>query len=101
MEKSYKRQLMQAERPITIHFPGKLVIGNGTLNQVVDDIINLYVSKVLIVTIEPLLTTIASIVDVLKANNISVEIDTSIVQEPSFEDLEKLMEKASISDPDL
>lgn len=84
---------METIQSLSIHFPGKLLFGKGCLNNLADDIVQLSSSKVLIVTIEPLLTKIEGLIEKLKSRNIPVFIDTSIIQEPSFEDFEKLMEK--------
>ena len=92
---------MEFTQPLSIHFPGKLVFGKGSLNNLADEILKLSSSKVLIVTIDPLLSKIEELVAKLKSSNISVTIDTSIVQEPSFEDFEKLMEKIIPFDPDV
>ena len=86
---------------LTIYFPGKLVFGKGCLDNLADEIYQLSSSKVLIVTIDPLLAKIEGLVEKLKSNNISVSIDTSIVQEPSFEDFEKLMQKVTSFDADV
>lgn len=86
---------------LTIHFPGKLVFGNGCINSLADEILQLSSSKVLIITIDPLLIKIEGLVEKLKSNNISVELNTGIVQEPSFDDFEKLMKAAIPFDPDI
>lgn len=92
---------MEYSQPLSIHFPGKLVFGKGCLNNLADEIIQFSSSKVLIVTIDPLLAKIEGLVEKLKSNNISVAIDTGIIQEPSFEDFEKLMQKASSFNPNV
>ena len=92
---------MESIQPLSIHFPGKLVFGKGCLNNLADEIVQLSASKVLIVTIDPLLAKIERLVEKLKSNDISVSIDTSIVQEPSFEDFEKLMQKVTSFNADV
>ena len=89
------------DQSLTIYFPGKLVFGKGILANLADEILQLSSSKVLIVTIDPLLPKIKELVEKLKSNNITVTIDTSIVQEPSFEDFEKLMKKVTPLEPDV
>lgn len=86
---------------LTIHFPGKLVFGKGSLGSLTDELVQLSPKKVLIVTISPLLAQLKNLVDTLEANEIGVWIDTSIVQEPSFADFEKLMQIVSPFNPDL
>jgi alcohol dehydrogenase class IV len=91
---------MTQENPLTIFFPGKLVCGNNSLRQLADDLVQSHTSKVLVVTIEPLKNTIDEFIKTLVSNKIATLIDTSIVQEPSFSDLEKLMKKVAPFNPD-
>lgn len=86
--------------PLKIVFPGKLVFGNGTLEQLADDIIALPSKKLFIATIEPLIRTIEEFILKLTASGIEVQLDTSIVAEPSFSDFEKLMKKVAPFNPD-
>lgn len=86
---------------LTIHFPGKLVFGKGCIANLPDEIALLSYKKVFIVTIVPLLSTIEELTQKLEAQNISVSINTGIVQEPTFADFEALMEQAREIDPDL
>ena len=85
---------------LTIHFPNKLVFGKGKLNQVVDEVLQLRAKKVLILTIEPLLSQINSIVNDLNNKSVEVSIDTSIVQEPYFSNFKKIMQDVSSFNPD-
>lgn len=89
------------DNPLKIIFPGKLVFGNGTLSQLSDEVLQLNPAKVLIVTITPLKESIADFVSVLKNNNIETLTDSSIVQEPSFADFEKLMQTVAPFNPDI
>jgi alcohol dehydrogenase class IV len=86
---------------LTIYLPRKLVIGNGTIAQLTDEIKQLRPSKVFIVTIQPLTKVVSKLADELKAINIITASDTSVVQEPSFNDFEKLMKDAAAFDPDI
>src|SRR6187402_1743792 len=86
---------------LTIHFPGKLVFGKGCIANLPDEIALLSCKKVFIVTIAPLLSTIEELTQKLEAQDISVSINTGIVQEPTFADFEVLMEQAREIDPDL
>jgi alcohol dehydrogenase len=94
-------QATQIVSPLSIHFPGKLVFGKGTLDKLADEIIGTACKKVLIVTIEPLLTKLESLIAKLKNAGIEVSTDTSIVQEPTFEDFENLMKKIEPLNPDV
>ncbi|SFD25268.1 iron-containing alcohol dehydrogenase [Spirosoma endophyticum] len=86
---------------LKIHFPGKLVFGKGSLGSLTDELVQLSPKKVLIVTISPLLDQLKRLIDTLEASEIGVWVDTSIVQEPSFTDFEKLMKIVSPFNPDL
>ncbi|RYF62787.1 MAG: iron-containing alcohol dehydrogenase, partial [Cytophagaceae bacterium] len=88
-------------QPLTIHFPGKLVFGNGSLANLADEIGLLSLKKVLVVTIAPLLGTLAQLVDALEAQQIAVQLNTSIVQEPSFADFDALMQTVTPFNPDV
>jgi alcohol dehydrogenase class IV len=89
------------DNPLKIIFPGKLVFGNGTLSQLADEVLQLKLNKVFIATIDPLKEAIADFVSALKNNNVEILIDTSIVQEPSFADFEKLMQTVTPFNPDV
>lgn len=91
---------MTAE-PLKIFFPGKLVFGNGTLTQLIEDVIQLKPGKVFIATISPLINSIDNFTTTLKQNNIEILTDTSIAQEPTFADFEKLMQIVTPFNPDV
>src|SRR6187455_2193873 len=87
--------------PLKIFFPGKLVFGNGTLAQLADEVIQLNPKKVFIATISPLIISIADLTNTLKQSKIEIVTDTSIVQEPTFADFEKLMQTVTPFNPDI
>ncbi|MFI5131608.1 MAG: iron-containing alcohol dehydrogenase [Chitinophagales bacterium] len=84
-----------------IFFPGKLVFGNGTLSQLAADVLQLKPSRVFIATILPLKEALADFVATLEHDKILVLLDTSILQEPSFSDFEKLMTVVTPFNPDV
>src|ERR1700712_2779527 len=86
---------------LSIHFPGKLVFGKDTLPQLANDIIALKQTKVLLITIKPLLIKLDSFINILKAENIVVLIETSIEQEPTFNDFYSLINKIIPFNPDV
>jgi len=90
-----------SEQHLKIFFPGKLVFGNGCLQQLAGEIAQLKPGKALIVTITPLLGTLSDFVNTLKEQGIEVMTDTSVVQEPSFSDFEKLMLSVTPFNPDI
>ncbi len=87
--------------PLNMYFPGKLVFASGCLENLADEIMQLGARSALIVTIEPLLPKLQSLMGKLQGNGISVSTDTSIVQEPSFNDFEKLMQQVGPINPDV
>ena len=89
------------DNPLKIFFPGKLVFGNGTLSQLVDDVVALKPTKVFIATIAPLQNVLDDFILVLQKNGIEILTDTSIVAEPSFADFEKLMQTVTPFNPDV
>lgn len=86
---------------LKIHFPGKLVFGNGTLAQLPDEITALSGNRVLIVTISPLLTQLNTLIATLEARDIKVFVNMSIMQEPSFADVRQMMQEVSAFNPDV
>lgn len=89
------------DNPLKIFFPSKLVFGNGTLLQLVDDVIALKPNKVFIATIAPLKDALSSFITKLTDNKVEILTDTSIVAEPSFADFEKLMQTVTPFNPDV
>ena len=92
---------MKITQPLNIYFPGKLVFGNGALEKLPDELIQLNCRKVLIITIEPLLSKLNGLLERLQSNSVEAFIDTSVVQEPSFEDFENLVSKVTHFNPDV
>ncbi len=84
---------------LKIHFPGKLVFGNGCLNDLATEVIAPGVQEVLVITITPLLDALAPFIGQLQSAGITVHTDTSIVAEPSFADLKTLLNQLSDTKP--
>ncbi|HLT86030.1 MAG TPA: iron-containing alcohol dehydrogenase [Sphingobacterium sp.] len=84
---------MSIDRILKVSFPGKLVFGNGVLQQLTEDVVEQGYKAVIIMTIQPLLDQLADFTATLERNNIEVVIDTSIEQEPSFSDVRQLLQK--------
>ncbi|QKJ31371.1 iron-containing alcohol dehydrogenase [Mucilaginibacter mali] len=80
-----------AYRDITIRFPGQVIIGKNALLKLTDELAARGYSNVIIVTIQPLLDLLQPMVQQLEQQGISVTLDTSIVQEPSFADVEAML----------
>ena len=83
-----------------IYFPGKLVVGPGTLAQLADDVRSLAPSKVFLLTIPPLLEAITPLIQALEDAGRKVRVDTGIAQEPSFGDFHRLLAEAESFGPD-
>ena len=90
-----------ATLPLSIHFPGKLVFGKGTLGNLPAEILQMGLKKVFILTIEPLISNLQELISTLENAGMAVAVDTSIVQEPTFADFQNLMQKASPYNPDV
>jgi alcohol dehydrogenase class IV len=86
---------------LTIHLPGKLLFGNGKLNELVSEIIRLNASRVLVITIEPLVQKLEAIIEQFRKSSVEVQINTSIVQEPYFSDFKNLMKDVASFNPDV
>jgi alcohol dehydrogenase class IV len=89
------------DNELKIFFPGKLVFGNGSLKHLAEDVLELKPLKVFIATIAPLKEAIADFIIKLEQNQVTVLSDSSIVQEPSFSDFEKLMKTVTPFNPDM
>lgn len=86
---------------LKIHFPGKLIFGSGVLASLSEEIFELNCKEVLLITIEPLLPQLQILINELNERGIGITIDTSIVQEPSFSDFDKLINKFKAVIPDV
>jgi alcohol dehydrogenase len=92
---------MSEQQHLKIFFPGKLVFGNGCLEQLAEEAEQWSPAKVLIVTIAPLLNALSDFIVQLKEQRIEVMTDTSVVREPSFSDFEELMRSVTPFNPDI
>ncbi len=86
---------------LSIQFPGKLVFGKGSLENLAGEIIRLSAKRLLIVTIEPLLPKLKGLIEALGSQAVEVAVDISVVQEPTYADFEKLMQKVMLFNPDV
>lgn len=86
---------------LKIYFPGKLVFGKGSLDSLAEEVLALPEARVLIITIEPLLACLNALINKFESAGISVLVDTSITQEPSFNDFKSLIEKVSPFEADV
>jgi alcohol dehydrogenase class IV len=84
-----------------IHFPGKLVFGKNTLAQLPDEVTALSCNRALVVTIGPLLSQLNAFKTKLEASGVKVLVNTSITNEPSFADVQKMMQEVNAFNPDV
>lgn len=87
--------------PLRIHFPGRLVFGNGCLDQLAGEVLQLAPSRIFIVTITPLLATLRGSIGQWEEKGVEVQVYTGIVQEPSFDDFHRIMQQAAPFSPDI
>src|SRR5215203_6055176 len=92
---------METIQPLTICFPGKLIFGNGKIAQLKDEVLAFTTKKVLVITIEPLLSITENIVRQLKDAYLEVQIDSTTEKEPCFSDFKKLMRRVGHLNPDV
>jgi alcohol dehydrogenase class IV len=88
-------------RALHISFPGKLVFGNGCLQQLPDELGSLGVARVFVVTIGALLPALDDLMRQLEKKGMRTAVYTGITQEPSFTDFHRVMAEAAPFDPDL
>ncbi|MCS3798733.1 iron-containing alcohol dehydrogenase [Niastella sp. OAS944] len=86
---------------LKINFPGKLVFGKGTLEQLPDEITGLSAGKVLIVTITPLLNQLKAVMAKLEEKGVKVTVNTNITNEPSFADVQQMLNEVKGFNPDI
>jgi alcohol dehydrogenase class IV len=84
-----------------IHFPGKLVFGKNTLAQLPDEVTALSCTRAFIVTIEPLLNQLNPFKTKLEASGVKVLVNTGITNEPSFADVQKMLQEVNGFNPDV
>lgn len=79
---------------ITLRNPSKLVFGKGCLAQFAQDYGDQGYTRMLLVTIPPVREQIEPLLKYLNAKGVEIEIDETIVAEPSFDDFELLLNRA-------
>tara|TARA_R110000868_G_scaffold54234_2_gene169771 strand:+ start:4644 stop:5786 length:1143 start_codon:yes stop_codon:yes gene_type:complete len=85
---------------ITILNPKKVVFGDDALDVFIQDYIASGRKKLFIITIKHLTQELSKLLEVLKKSSISYEIDTTIVNEPSFQEFNVILEKAKFFNAD-
>jgi len=88
------------QKILQMNFPARLVFGNHSLAQMVDELVHLKSSRVAIVTIPALQSSIHPMLDQLAAAGIEVLMDEGISAEPYFADLHRLLDYFTPFHPD-
>lgn len=86
---------------ITIFSPGKLVFGNESLKNLASEVNLLGAKRVLVITFNEIRNVIAPVIAEIEASGIRIEVDYSIVNEPTVTDFTKLLEVATAFNPDV
>ncbi|HXD78491.1 MAG TPA: iron-containing alcohol dehydrogenase [Puia sp.] len=86
---------------LAIHFPGKLVFGNGCITRMAEEVAEMAPQRILVVTIAPLIDQLKEILQRWNGSGIEVLVNTAIVREPTYGDFHRLMAKAAPFDPDV
>jgi len=85
---------------IQIIHPKKVVFGDNSLGQFVDDYLRLSHKRLYVVTISPVRTRVEDALRPLAAAGVEVCINTDILGEPTFGDFQKLVGEANAFDAD-
>ncbi|ODS72904.1 MAG: alcohol dehydrogenase [Cytophagaceae bacterium SCN 52-12] len=85
---------------IQIIYPKKVVFGDDSLGQFVDDYLRLFHKRLYVVTIPPVRARVEDALRPLAAAGVEVCINTDILGEPTFGDFEKLVGEANAFDAD-
>jgi alcohol dehydrogenase class IV len=80
-------------RDIAVRFPAQIIIGKNAIQKLPDEVAGY--NNVLIVTINVFLTTLGPIIQQSKQANINVQVNTSIIQEPSYHDLDVILKSVT------
>lgn len=81
---------------ITLHYPGKLVFGEGSINQFVEDCLSKNLRNLFIVTFPAMLPQLSPMLETLRQNNARVKVNDRIKAEPSFDDFEQILAEAAV-----
>lgn len=87
-------QIIKHMKKIIFHQPDKLVIGEGSLEQFVDDYLNLGLNRMFMLTIPPIRESLHFVVQRLEDAGVVVKMNDLLANEPSFADLENTLKEA-------
>lgn len=84
-------QTDNAYRDIAVRFPAQILIGKNSLQKLADEVVTAGYSNVLIITINVLLPKLDDVIQKIGEQGITVNVNISIIQEPSFNDFDSLL----------
>lgn len=84
--------MMTVVRDISIDFPSRIYFGSGCMDKMIADVQSLGLKKVLVVSIKPLLDKLQTLISELEGVGTAVLLNTSIEQEPTFLDMDQLIQ---------
>ena len=87
-------------RMISVLQPGKIVFGEGSAQQFVDDILALGLRRIFIVTSAPIMSLVAPIRDALAIGGAIVEVFSEVNVEPSDSLFQQALDQARAVKPD-
>lgn len=79
---------------ILIQQPARFVFGDGSVEQFVDDFLELRLHKLYLLTIPPVRQQLVNILEQLEQNGVQIKINTEITGEPGFSDYNKILQEA-------
>ncbi|MFC5682479.1 iron-containing alcohol dehydrogenase [Flavobacterium sp. MAHUQ-51] len=87
-------------KEIVILNPNRVVFGEGSMQRFVDDFLEKGFKRLFLLSIAELSTALVPFLEKLKSQGVEIEVDESIVGEPTFEDFNKVLLKAKAFEAD-
>lgn len=87
-------------KEIVILNPNRVVFGEGSMQRFVDDFLEKGFKRLFLLSITELSTALVPFFEKLKSQGVEIEIDESIVGEPTFEDFNKVLLQAKAFEAD-
>lgn len=75
-------------KKIIFHQPDKLVFGQGSLEQFVEDYLSLGLKRLFILTISPVRSSLSAIIQRLREEGVVIKVNDQLENEPTFADFE-------------
>ncbi len=87
-------------KEIVILNPNRVVFGEGSMQRFVDDFLEKGFKRLFLLSIAELSTALVPFLEKLKSHGVEIEVDESIVGEPTFEDFNKVLLQAKAFEAD-